>query len=432
MNELVNKAQKCLDLVRGKGVDKAFCSLSSSITHEFNVDGGEFSLFRTLFDRKFSLTVYDHGKKGSISQNKYDDGAIAAAVDGCIASAESAAADDAWDIAPVSKNQHFTEGAPDMDTAKLFDRTKELLVAVKERHPKIILEQMIVKHVRYDSVYANTNGVEYTTLGGEYLVELMYSGHDGDATSSFFGSGVLTDSLDKPFIEMGTIEKDLTDVENQIHPQTIDGKFTGTVLLTPETFAEMIGTAISNFAGDMTLLDGTSLWKDKLGTQVADKRLTVASAPLDERVVCGERYTGEGYLSENYDIIKDGVLNSFALSQYVANKTGNARAKNSAMNLIVPAGDTPLEDIIKGIDRGIIVGRISGGEPSANGEFSMVAKNSFYIENGKIKYAVNETMMSGNLADMLNNLRVISKEVVCNGYQVMPYAAFDNVTISGK
>ena len=33
----------------------------------------------------------------------------------------------------------------------------------------------------YDSVYVNTNGVEYTTLGGEYLVELMYSGNDGDA-----------------------------------------------------------------------------------------------------------------------------------------------------------------------------------------------------------------------------------------------------------
>ena len=432
MNELKQKAQKCLDLVRGKGVDKAFCSLSSSVTHEFNVDGGEFSLFRTLFDRKFSLTVYDHGKKGSVSQNKYDDSAIAAAVDGCIASASSAAADDAWDIAPVSKNQHFTEGAPDMDTAKLFDRTKELLEAVKERHPKIMVEQMIIKHVRYDAVYANTNGVEYTTLGGEYLVELMYSGHDGDATSSFFGSGVLTDSLDKPFIELGTIEKDLTDVENQIHPQAIDGKFVGTILLTPDTFAEMIGTAIGNFAGDMTLLDGTSLWKDKLGKQVADKRITVASAPLDERVVCGERYTSEGYLSENYDIIKDGVLNAFAISKYVANKTNNERAKNSAMNLIVPAGETPLADIIKGIDRGVIVGRISGGEPTANGEFSMVAKNSFYAEKGEVKYAVNETMISGNLADMLNNLRVMSKEVVCDGYKALPYAAFDNVTISGK
>ena len=432
MNELVKKAQKCLELVRAKGVDKAYCSLSSSETHEFNVDGGEFSLFRTLFDRKLSLTVYDHGKKGSINTNKHDDDAIEAAVESCVASASSAEPDDAWDIAPVSKNGHFTEGSPDIDTAKLFDRTEELLAAIKERHPKIIVEQMIIKHVRYDSVYRNTNGVEYTTLGGEYEVELMFSGHDGDATSSFFGSGVLTDSLDKPFIELGSIEKDLTDVENQIHTKPIDGKFVGTVLLPPGTFSTLLYTAVSNFAGDMTLLDGTSLWKDKLGEKVADARLTVSSRPLDEHVVCGERYTSEGFLSENYDIIKDGVLDSFVLSQYVANKTGKQRAKNSAMNLFVKPGTDSVDDIIKGIKRGVIVGRISGGEPSANGEFSSVAKNSFYIEDGEIKHAVSETMISGNLAEMLNNLRAVSKETICDGYSVMPYAAFDNVTISGK
>ena len=110
-------------------------------------------------------------------------------------------------------------------------------------------------------------------------------------------------------------------------------------------------------------------------------------------------------------------------------------AVNKTCNEIVQGdktGDTPLADIIKGIDRGVIVGRISGGEPTANGEFSMVAKNSFYVEKGEVKYAVNETMISGNLADMLNNLRVMSKEVVCDGYKALPYAAFDNVTISGK
>ncbi len=432
MNELLQKAKKCLASASAKGVDKSYCSLSSSVTHEFNVDGGEFSLFRTLFDRKLSLTVYDHGKKGSISTNKHDDAAIEAAVASCVASASSAQPDPAWDIAPVSKNGHFTEGAPDMDTALLFDRTEELLSAVKERHPKIMVEQMIIKHIRYDSVYANSNGVEYTTLGGEYAVELMFSAHDGDATSSFFGSGVITDSLDRPFIELGSIEKDLSDVENQIHTKPIEGKFLGTVLFTPGTLGEMLNTAIGNFAADMTLLDGTALWKDKLGEKVADARLTVSSAPLDERIVCGERYTSEGYLSENYDVIKDGVLNSFVLSQYVANKIGKERSANSAMNLIVKPGTEPLADIIKGMTRGIIVGRISGGEPSANGEFSSVAKNSFYVENGEIKYAVSETMISGNLAELLNNLRAISKETVADGYSVLPYAAFDNVTVSGK
>jgi PmbA protein len=32
----------------------------------------------------------------------------------------------------------------------------------------------------------------------------------------------------------------------------------------------------------------------------------------------------------------------------------------------------------------------------------------------------------------LNNVRDISKEVICDGGTVLPYVAFDNITISGK
>lgn len=95
-------------------------------------------------------------------------------------------------------------------------------------------------------------------------------------------------------------------------------------------------------------------------------------------------------------------------------------------------GDTSYEDMIKNTDRGIILGRFSGGNPSINGDFSGVAKNSFLVENGKVVGCVNEVMVSGNLADLLNNLITLSKETVANGSCVLPYAAFDHVTISGK
>ena len=80
----------------------------------------------------------------------------------------------------------------------------------------------------------------------------------------------------------------------------------------------------------------------------------------------------------------------------------------------------------------ILVGRFSGGAPGINGDFSGVAKNSFLIENGEIKGAASETMISGNLAAMLNSLVDISSETVADGISVVPYAAFDGITISGK
>ena len=82
-------------------------------------------------------------------------------------------------------------------------------------------------------------------------------------------------------------------------------------------------------------------------------------------------------------------------------------------------GDTPVADMIRGI-RGLIVGGFSGGEPGANGEFSGVAKNSFYVENGEVKGAVMETMISGNLTDVFSNVTAVSKELVSDGTSAFP------------
>jgi len=41
-------------------------------------------------------------------------------------------------------------------------------------------------------------------------------------------------------------------------------------------------------------------------------------------------------------------------------------------------------------------------------------------------------MISGNLAQMLKDLVDISKERVADGYSLLPWAAFNNITVSGK
>ncbi|MBQ9733278.1 MAG: TldD/PmbA family protein, partial [Clostridia bacterium] len=130
---------------------------------------------------------------------------------------------------------------------------------------------------------------------------------------------------------------------------------------------------------------------------------------------------------------ENGVLKSFIMNKYFSNKSGMPRSGNTSIgNMLIPAGEDALEDIIKGIDRGLLVGRISGGKPAAAGDFSMVAKNSFLIENGKIGDAVSEVMINGNLADILNNIRGISREKEPDGGTSLPWMAFDGVTISGK
>lgn len=432
MYDIKTVADKTGRALEKAGAQKAQYTVTDKEKHEFNVDGGEFSLFRTLFDHSLTITAYKDNKKGSAFINQFEDKAIETAVRDCIKSAESGVADEAYDIAPRQECEIFHDGAYEPDIDLFFDRTRELMRDIKERHPKILMEQMIVSHDKIHTVYRNTNGTEFEVFKGAYSVSLMFSAHEGENTTSFFGSGIYTDKLDRPFIELGSLEKDLADTESQLSTVAVEGKFEGVIVLTPGSLGGFLGDAISNFASDSVVLEKTSIWLDKMEKQVADSRITISMRPGDSRIVCGERYTYDGFRSEDYDLIRDGILKSFLLSLYVSNKSGFAPAKNTSFAIVIDGGDTSYEDMIRNIKKGLLVGRFSGGQPGSNGEFSGVAKNSFLVEDGEIKGAVSETMISGNLADLLNSLVAISKETVADGTSVLPYMAFDNVVISGK
>ena len=433
MDKLTKLAGEILAEAKAQGADYAHCNVNESEKKEFNVDGGRFSLMRTLFNRSVVVTVLKDQRKGTVQINRFDSEAVKTAVKDAIASAESGKPDPAWQFADDPVEKDITDGAPECDTDKLFARTKELLENIRERHPKILMEQMITQHDGWKSVFMTTNGVTYRTTSGAYSFSLMYSAHEGEKSSSFYGSDVTLKTLDRPVIDCALIERELAMVENQLDPVPLEGKFTGPVVLAPYALSEIVlWTVLGNFVSDGCLIDGTSIWKDKLGEQVADPRFSMRFDPHSEDVVVHTAFTGEGYPAESFDLIKDGRLASFCLTQYGANKTGGKRAGNNTYNLMVPAGEKTLEEIIAGIDRGVLVMRFSGGSPAPSGEFSGVAKNSFMIENGKVTNALSETMISGCVPEMLNSIREISSDTLKDGSVILPYIAFDGVTISGK
>ena len=423
---------RCGEKLRSAGADRFVLNASRSVVNEFNVDGGEYSLFRTLYSDGFSITAYVGTRRGVISGNKLDDESIDAMVESVIASAGAAEPDDAWKVAPKEENRIFLKGSPVCDTDGLFSKFKEFVETTGKDYPLIMLEQAITSHNHVCNVYLNSSGTEFITLAGHYNLDVMFTARDGDNASSFVGEGFMTDDLSVPFIKRSRIADTFEETQKQIYTESFDGKFTGTLVAPPGLLMSFLESVIYNFVSDGPILNGTSVWKDKLGTQVADPRLTISFRPSSELLPGGDPYTSEGYLTSDYSIIENGVLKYFDISDYIANKTGFERAPNGGSNIIVEAGDVPLADIIASVDRGIFVGRFSGGEPSSNGDFSGVAKNSFLIENGKLTKPLQETMISGNLADILLNIGQISKETVNDGASVLPYVSFPGITISGK
>lgn len=421
----------CLDSFAEAGADKSQAVLNRTKKYELNLEAGEITLLRTTYNTDLSLTVIDHGKKGSIKVNKADNESIDEAIKNAIELSKTSEVDDSYDISYEQEPKEFTSGDSEPDLDKMHSVLKEFVDSVKELYPQIILNTVLeFKHnVRN---FANSNGVNYKSSKGIYNVLLLFSSKEGEKSSSFNYSEISLKDLERELLHSGPIKYLLKQSVEQLNTTPIEGKFVGDIIITPDCLKNMLDFYTNISVRDNALISGTSLFKEKMNQQVAGSKFTLHSNPVSEEICNGYFITPDGFEAKNLTIIEDGTLKSFLLSQYGANKTKLERSKNIGGTYIVEAGDKGLQDIIKTVDRGIILSRYSGGIPSVNGDFSGVAKNSYYIENGEIKYPISETMVAGNLYDMFKNIEGISKERINFGDAILPWVCSGGITISGK
>ena len=413
-------------------INKYTYCVTQSEKQELNLENSGFKLLRTVFNNSGSVKVFLGEKMGSAGGNDLTEKGLQKLVQEAKAAAESASDDPCHDIAPDQGKDVFRQGGYEPDMERFIERIKEFLDTAAKEYPKVKIMGGAGSYDRWHWLSRNTNGTEFEGFGGKYSFNIEICASDGEKTTGLDYTGVSMQSLDVPFMEMGDLRRHLEDIQQSIYPESLEGKFEGTVIMTPGCAEDFIYMTISNYISDGVIIDGTSLWLDKVGEQVASEKLTISLKPSDERIVTGECGTANGFRSEDVTLIEKGVLKTHWLSLYGANKTGRPVVKNTGSDLVVEPGDKTLEELIASVDKGLIMGGFSGGQPGTNGEFSGVAKNSFLIENGKIKGAVTETMVNGNLGEVVRNIRGISKELKCDGGSVVPYIAVDGIVISGK
>ena len=257
----------------------------------------------------------------------------------------------------------------------------------------------------------------------------MFTAKEGKDTSSFNYSGMSMLKLDKPLVEKGSIKRLLKQSTEQVRTTSIPSKFKGKILVSPDCISDFLNFIISDIS-DGQIISGKSIYMDKLEHQITSNNFSLHSKPVSNQITDGYFLTGDGFLAEDLTIIDKGVLKSHLLSLYGANKTGRTRAINDGGAYIIDPGNKKYEEIIKGIDKGVLLERFSGGSPSSSCEFSGVAKNSYFIENGEVKYPISETMISGNISELFKNINAVSKDQIDFGYCILPWVAFDGVTIS--
>ena len=422
-------ANYCIEQLKEAGAHKSQCAVTFSEKKELNVETGEMSLFRTTFDTNVGMSVIVDQKSGSVAINKTDKDSINEAVRKVMDMAQSSQPDDANDISPSQPKQSFSKGDEKPDMEKMYLRLDEFMGYVKKNHPTINMEAAIVDFSHSTSVFQNSNGVEFTTKEGMYGFSNMFTAKEGKDTSSFNGMGISALNLNTPFIESGSAKRLLKQSTEQVRTKPVSEKFTGEIVVTPDCLSDFLGFIIGDIS-DGKIISKTSIYKEKLNQQITDPRFTLHARPVSDEIIDGYFITDDGYVAENNTIIDNGVLKTHLLSLYGANKTGGKRAVNGGGAFVVDAGEKPKDEIIRNIKKGILLERFSGGRPSADGEFSGVAKNSYYIENGELKYPISETMISGNIQEMFSNIGEISSDRIDFGYCIFPWISFKGVTVS--
>jgi len=411
----------------GRGFDDAQVRVADQQLHELQAEYGEPALLRTVDDVAVTLTGLIDGKRGSVSLNKKDDATLSEAIDELWQAASGSLPDEANGIAESLPAASYVFGPENADYDAMFNSLDGLLSYTRTEYPSITLGSASVRYSSHASMFGNTNGVRMDSTSAHYGGQLMFTAREGKDVSSFNYSGFVADSLEMPFKDRATTDELLRQTCEQVRTRKIPGKFVGDLIIAPDALSDFLGFLLMNIS-NQPLIAGTSVYRGKLGEAVAASMVTLHSCPLT--LPAGHRFTGDGYPVEDTVIVSDGVLDSYLLDLYGSRKTGLPRAHTGGGCYVMEPGDTPLDEIVSSTTEGLLITRFSGGRPNEKGDFSGIAKNSYYVTDGEVKYPISEVMVSGNLADVLFNIDSVSSERADFGHRVFPWVRTRGIGIS--
>lgn len=184
--------------------------------------------------------------------------------------------------------------------------------------------------------------------------------------------------------------------------------------------------------GGRTLQQKNSYLEGMLGKKIAHEKLTITDDPFVKKGLASRLFDSEGLASKRRDIVANGILNSYFINNYYGKKLNMEPSSGSSSNLVYGLGSKSLKDLLQMIDKGILVTDFIGGNfNTTTGDYSN-GISGFYVENGEIKFPVNEMNISGNAKDLWANLAEVGNDPYIYSSNQTPSFLFEKVDFSGK
>ncbi len=194
------------------------------------------------------------------------------------------------------------------------------------------------------------------------------------------------------------------------------------VIFTPFGVAgSLLAPLISAFNGK-TVLDGASPLKDKKGAVIFEGKLCLFDDPTIPYQPGSTPFDDEGMPAKRNALIDHGKVVQFYYDLHTAALAGSVSTGNGGRSggmpapsvhaLVIEGGKTSPADMIKDMKEGLIIEQMMGAEQGniLNGDFSGNVLLGYKVEKGEITGRVKDTMVSGNVYQLLKEVLAIGND----------------------
>ena len=196
-----------------------------------------------------------------------------------------------------------------------------------------------------------------------------------------------------------------------------------TVILEPAAVNEILEWLIYIGFGAGAFIDGTSFMRGNMGKRIMDKKITIYDDGNDTSGF-PVPFDFEGVKKRGLDIVKNGVANGIAYDTFLAKKCGKKTTGHALIpediegafpsNVFIKEGNYTIEEMVALVERGILVTRfhyVNGLlDTRAASMTGMTRDGTFYIEDGKIKYPVEDMRFTESILEAFSRVEALSSE----------------------
>jgi len=217
------------------------------------------------------------------------------------------------------------------------------------------------------------------------------------------------------------------------------------VVFTPHGVASaLISPLMAAFNGKI-VLEGASPIGNKLGEAVFDEKLSLWDDPTLAYRPGSRPADDEGVPSQCTPLIEQGTVANFLYDLQIAalahtRSTGNGRRGGglptpSPSAFVIDSGDTSFEEMIQDMKEGLVIEQLMGATQGniLGGDFSGNVLLGYKVESGKIVGRVKDTMVSGNVYQVLKQIAAIGSEAKWVGsFLKTPHIYCSSVAVASK